>query len=457
MTAPGATPVVTSFGYDAGGNTTGRVSGSVLAGTATGTVESVYDAENHLTAATNGTRSSVYAYDADGDRAATSIDGTQTVYLPGGTELSLKNGQVTATRIYTYQGTAIARRTATTGSNRLAWQWSDGAGSEWQVAAADTPAPLVRRADPFGGLRGPQPAGWSGDRGMAAGITDTVTGTLRLGARDYDPVTGTFTQPDPILDPTDPLQWNPYSYGAANPVDRPDPSGLAYCTSTACGGSPGSVGETGVITETPTRNTSSGSGGGGSRGGGSGGGSRYHGGGYNGGGHRATRYTTTRTPPRHTATKARYRPPTRPATVTPLPPPPNPYLLCLGCSPLGPFGWGLDKTYTYSPTNDPVEATIKAFLAETTIPRYVIDYLIWSAITNRDFVDSLNDTATGGRGPVLVGQSGEKRVRAKYDIGPRERYRVNDHNRISDGTNRTAITEVKNVKYLWYSHQLQDA
>lgn len=223
----------------------------MLAGTATGTVESVYDAENHLTAATNGTRSSVYAYDADGDRAATSIDGTQTVYLPGGTELSLAGGQVTATRIYTYQGTAIARRTATTGSNRLAWQWSDGAGSEWQVAAADTPAPLARRADPFGGLRGPQPAGWSGDRGMAAGITDTVTGTLRLGARDYDPVTGTFTQPDPILDPTDPLQWNPYSYGAANPVDRPDPSGLAYCTSTACGGSPGSVGETGVKHRNP--------------------------------------------------------------------------------------------------------------------------------------------------------------------------------------------------------------
>ncbi|AMS05612.1 hypothetical protein AXH35_09280 [Acidipropionibacterium acidipropionici] len=89
--------------------------------------------------------------------------------------------------------------------------------------------------------------------------------------------------------------------------------------------------------------------------------------------------------------------------------------------------------------------------------RYVIDYLIWSAITNRDFVDSLSDAATGGRGPVLVGQSGEKRVRAKYDIGEREYYRVNGHKRISDGTNEDSITEVKNVKYLWYSRQLQDA
>lgn len=81
-------------------------------------------------------------------------------------------------------------------------------------------------------------------------------------------------------------------------------------------------------TETPTRNTSSGSGGGGSRGGGSGGGSRYHGGGYNGGGHRPTRYTT----PRHTATKARYRPPTRPASVTPVAPAPDPYLTCRACT-----------------------------------------------------------------------------------------------------------------------------
>ncbi|WP_181833790.1 RHS repeat-associated core domain-containing protein [Acidipropionibacterium virtanenii] len=276
-----------------------------------------------------GSRSSAYAYDAEGDRAATSIDGVQTVYLPGGTELSLTNDQVTATRIYTYQVATIARRTAGTGGNRLAWCWSDGAGSEWQVDAADTPAPLARRADPFGGLRGPQPAGWSGDRGMAAGITDTVTGTLRLGVRDYDPVTGTFTQPDPILDTSDPAQWNPYSYGAGNPVDRPDPTGLAYCSSTACSGSSGSLGESGVITETPTRSSGGSSG---SRGGGSGGGSRYHGGGYNGGGHRATRYTTPRTPARHATTKARYHTPTRPATVTPLPPPPNPYLTCRACT-----------------------------------------------------------------------------------------------------------------------------
>ncbi|VEI02367.1 RHS repeat-associated core domain [Acidipropionibacterium jensenii] len=82
--------------------------------------------------------------------------------------------------------------------------------------------------------------GWAGDRGTANGIVDTVTGTLRLGARDYDPVTGRFTQPDPILDPSDPTQWNAHAYGANNPVDRPDPDGLMpgspiYCADTCQG------------------------------------------------------------------------------------------------------------------------------------------------------------------------------------------------------------------------------
>ncbi|WP_420866891.1 hypothetical protein [Acidipropionibacterium jensenii] len=50
-------------------------------------------------------------------------------------------------------------------------------------------------------------------------------------------MTGRFTQPDPILDPSDPTQWNAHAYGANNPVDRPDPDGLMpgspiYCADT---------------------------------------------------------------------------------------------------------------------------------------------------------------------------------------------------------------------------------
>ncbi|WP_257479121.1 RHS repeat-associated core domain-containing protein [Acidipropionibacterium jensenii] len=241
VTVSGKAGVTTSFGYDQAGNVTSRTSGSVLAGTFTRAVSSSYDAENHLVAASAGTDSSRYAYDPDGDRIVAAVAGKQTIYLPGGTELSVKAGAVTAVRSYDFAGRTVARREATSTSNTLTWQWSDlNNTAGWQIDAATTSTPVVRRTDPFGGLRGASPSGWAGDRGMANGIVDTVTGTLRLGARDYDPATGRFTQPDPILDREDPTQWNAYAYGANNPVDRPDPDGLMpgspiYCADTCQG------------------------------------------------------------------------------------------------------------------------------------------------------------------------------------------------------------------------------
>lgn len=243
VTASGKAGVTTSFGYDKAGNVTSRTSGSVLAGTLTRAVSSSYDAENHLVSATAGSDSSRYAYGPDGDRIAASVAGQQTVYLPGGTELSVKAGAVTAVRSYQFAGRTVARREVTSTSNKLTWQWSDlNNTTGWQVDAATTSAPVVRRTDPFGGLRGAGPGGWAGDRGMADGIVNGVTGTLRLGARDYDPVTGRFTQPDPIVDPADPVQWNAYAYGANNPIDRPDPDGLIFgpifCADTCHGKDP---------------------------------------------------------------------------------------------------------------------------------------------------------------------------------------------------------------------------
>lgn len=54
------------------------------------------------------------------------------------------------------------------------------------------------------------------------------TGLYALGARLYDPETGRFLQPDPIIaDVTDPQAINAYSYGLNNPLTYSDPSGLA--------------------------------------------------------------------------------------------------------------------------------------------------------------------------------------------------------------------------------------
>lgn len=172
------------------------------------------------------------------------------------------------------------------------------------------------------------------------------------------------------------------------------------------------------------------------------------------------RYTT----PRHAVSKARYRTPARPATVTPLPPPPNPYLLCLGCSPLGPLGWEVDKNYTFDlGGEDFSDAAIKAFLMGSSPVRYFIDAFVWSLRTNEEILaDVLESTLEaagrrGGIGPVNLGKEGERKVRAKYNIGNREYYKVEDRNRISDGSNSKVISEVKNVNALGYTQQLKDA
>jgi RHS repeat-associated protein len=63
----------------------------------------------------------------------------------------------------------------------------------------------------------------------------------------------------------------------------------------------------------------------------------------------------------------------------------------------------------------------------------------------------------GGREPVLKGQEGENAVREQYDIGERgQTARINGKDRVFDGLNDEAVSEVKNVGRLWFSRQLRD-
>lgn len=59
--------------------------------------------------------------------------------------------------------------------------------------------------------------------------------------------------------------------------------------------------------------------------------------------------------------------------------------------------------------------------------------------------------------PNQKGKEGEAKVRSQNDIGDRERYEIDGRRRISDGSNKDAVSEVKNVKNTQsYTQQLRD-
>lgn len=219
VTGPTGTTAKSSFTYDKSGNTTKRT----VAGQPAQTLS--WDAEGELTSvarASGGTDS--FLYDADGERLIRRQGGATTVYLPGGMELNLAGGKVSATRYYTFNGQTVAVRTGT-GASGVTSLMADVHGTA-QIAVHNTTRAVTRRyTDPYGNPRGTAPSSWAGDHGFLGKPTDT-SGLTAIGARYYDPVIGRFISVDPVMDLADPQQWHGYAYSNNNPVTWSDPTGL---------------------------------------------------------------------------------------------------------------------------------------------------------------------------------------------------------------------------------------
>jgi RHS repeat-associated protein len=66
---------------------------------------------------------------------------------------------------------------------------------------------------------------WPGEQGFQDGTDDTSTGLVNMGAREYDTGTASFVSPDPLLEPTNPQDLNPYAYAGDSAPSAEDPSG----------------------------------------------------------------------------------------------------------------------------------------------------------------------------------------------------------------------------------------
>ncbi|MEV0537170.1 polymorphic toxin-type HINT domain-containing protein [Kitasatospora sp. NPDC050463] len=219
----------TSYQYDAVGSTTAITDTSgtaTLAWTGEGKLDSL------TSTGTAGTTS--YLYDADGNQLIRRNPGKTTLNLPTD-ELTLDTatGNLTNTRsIAAGGGLTYTRVTAPIGGGAVQIQAGDPHGTNGVQINTNADQTVTRRpTDPFGNPRGTQPTTdqWAGTKGFVGGAKDDTTGLTNLGARQYDPVHGRFINPDPLLLPADPQQWNGYAYSNNDPINLSDPSGLAPC------------------------------------------------------------------------------------------------------------------------------------------------------------------------------------------------------------------------------------
>nr|BFE53352.1 polymorphic toxin-type HINT domain-containing protein [Saccharothrix mutabilis subsp. capreolus] len=228
----------TDYGWDGNGNLTRD-----------GTTTATYNQRNHLLSRGDTT----YTYESRGVQASRTTGGTTTTLRFNAYDELTTDGATTNTydplgRLHTsgnrtlvYQGTG---QTIISDGTDFYSHTPDGAplgikqGTATGLAVTDLHTDLVATTDPttgtptnsrtytpFGTVQattGTQPT-----LGYQHQYTDPTSGNVNMGARWYQPGTGTFTSRDTAtLDPTDLLNANRHAYAAANPLGAIDPTGF---------------------------------------------------------------------------------------------------------------------------------------------------------------------------------------------------------------------------------------
>ncbi len=219
----------TSYGYNADGDTTSATSSASTQNL------NWNDAGQLASVTTTGTNagSTAYTYDAGGNLLLQSDPGTLTLYLPD--EQLVENTAtkaVTGTRYYAIGGVTVAARTS---AGQVDYLTGNQQGTDTLAINSATLAVTRRYYDPYGNPAGAPPSSWPGTKGFVGGTADSATGLTNLGAREYDPVTGAFISPDPLINPYNPEDLNAYAYAQDNPSTNEDPSGQMLPGGAQCG------------------------------------------------------------------------------------------------------------------------------------------------------------------------------------------------------------------------------
>ncbi|MEV8537207.1 RHS repeat-associated core domain-containing protein, partial [Streptomyces sp. NPDC051211] len=223
-TGPGGSRTDT-FTYDVAGNTKTR--------TIQGETQTLdWTIGGQLEKVTKGTDSTEFVYDVGGNRLIKRDKTGTTLYLAG-TEVKLTTaGKLEGTRYYAHPAGPTMVKTVKDGVTSTSYLMADQNGTATTAVDSKTGAVTRRKFAPYGDARGAQPSVWPGKKGFVGGDIDETTGTVHLGAREYDPATGRFLSVDPIVDFSEPKQQNPYAYANNSPITFSDPSGLSIAPPT---------------------------------------------------------------------------------------------------------------------------------------------------------------------------------------------------------------------------------
>jgi RHS repeat-associated protein len=242
-TTPGSNSTTTTPGYNADGQETRsatKTSGTTPPPGPNQFTGITYTPQGQVASVTTAAGTATYTYDADGNLLLqTDPDGTSTLYADGGAEqITATGGSVTgAQRFYAApDGTQIVR--TTTGS-AVYFETTNQQNTALEAISAASDAITRRYYDSYGTPLSPAPSSWPDSNAFLDKPTDTTTSLDLLGARQYNPATGTFTSLDPILEAGSPLQMGGYSYAADNPISNSDPSGESSAMLDGGGGAPG--------------------------------------------------------------------------------------------------------------------------------------------------------------------------------------------------------------------------
>ncbi|MGW3644952.1 ricin-type beta-trefoil lectin domain protein [Streptomyces sp. NPDC000878] len=178
-----------------------------------------------------------YVYDAMGNRVLERSAAGAVLHLPDTTVALTPTGKLrSAERSYGHGGAPTVTRyreaSSTSGVDEQVFANAvDHNGTPLAEVQLDGDQSVrVSKKDPWGEDRTSNVATRS-RTAYATGDDDAGSGLVHLGAREYDPATGRFISVDPVLDQSDPLQANGYSYANNNPVTHSDPSGLTSSAS----------------------------------------------------------------------------------------------------------------------------------------------------------------------------------------------------------------------------------